>query len=191
MLCFTALCQRVAWPLCPAAFRGEVFLFKYVSLPLEGCVLCMPLAVTIYIRWGWQHSEGRVEGTNCFENCKAAFVCNRDDGRRLGILLRFKCQLVNKILAFCLHSFVLRQRMLLKNETKMTNLTFPRLFIVVSHVNSPFRPWVTKNQLLSNSSKMLAYFTSTVTYWPWVWDGIYFLWTFQTNYVYIAVHRVL
>lgn len=56
-------------------------------------------------------------------NGSATFVCT-DDCIRRGILKWFKCQLVNKSLASCHFSFALRRRMLLKVETKMTNLTF-------------------------------------------------------------------
>lgn len=53
--------------------------------------------------------------------------------------------------------------MLLKIETKITNLTFPHLLTVVSHVNSPFCPRPAVNQLPSESTKLLACLTLTIT----------------------------
>lgn len=55
--------------------------------------------------------------------------------------------------------------MLLKNETKITNLTFPHLFIVVSHVNSPFCHCVTASSLPSDSSKLLGSFLAVRLEW--------------------------
>lgn len=145
-----------SWTCSPVAFRGKCLRSNICACPWES------VCVSRSISYSVQLAAWKSEGANSFQKSEATFVCYSDDWRGQGILQWFKCQLVNKILAPCHVSFVLRQRILLKNETKMTNLTFPHLFIVC-RVSSPFCPSV--NHLAPDSSKLFAYLTSTMTYY--------------------------